>query len=134
MKMDKTIIEIFDYLGEKLGIVIDWTQANIQPYLIDLFNRWVGYEKISCYVWIFLGIILVILPFINNFIFERKIKNNLLDREDKWDFEMCSFSILQFIFIGIMIIIGVPMVVLNILTLIKLYTIPEIYLYNLVIN
>lgn len=34
--MNDEIIKVFDYIGDKLGIVIDWTQQNIQPYLQDL--------------------------------------------------------------------------------------------------
>ena len=42
--MSEEIIKVFDYIGEKLGIVIDYTQENIQPYLEDLWHRYITYE------------------------------------------------------------------------------------------
>ena len=42
--MSEEIIKVFDYIGEKLGIVIDYTQENIQPYLDDLWHRYITYE------------------------------------------------------------------------------------------
>lgn len=42
--MSEEIIKVFDYIGEKLGIAIDYTQENIQPYLEDLWHRYITYE------------------------------------------------------------------------------------------
>ena len=42
--MSEEIIKVFDYIGEKLGIAIDYTQKNIQPYLEDLWHRFITYE------------------------------------------------------------------------------------------
>lgn len=42
--MSEEIIKVFDYIGEKLNITIDYTQENIQPYLEDLWNRYITYE------------------------------------------------------------------------------------------
>ena len=42
--MSEEIIKVFDYIGEKLGIAIDYTQKNIQPYLEDLWHRYITYE------------------------------------------------------------------------------------------
>ena len=42
--MSEEIIKVFDYIGEKLGIAIDYTQENIQPYLEDLWHRFITYE------------------------------------------------------------------------------------------
>ena len=42
--MSEEIIKVFDYIGDKLGIAIDYTQENIQPYLEDLWHRYITYE------------------------------------------------------------------------------------------
>ena len=42
--MSEEIIKVFDYIGDKLGIAIDYTQENIQPYLEDLWHRFITYE------------------------------------------------------------------------------------------
>ena len=55
--MSKEVIEIFDYIGEKLGIVIDWTQENIIPYLTDLLGRYVTFNIVMHAIGLFLGIV-----------------------------------------------------------------------------
>ena len=42
--MSEEIIKVFNYIGDKLGIAIDYTQENIQPYLEDLWHRFITYE------------------------------------------------------------------------------------------
>lgn len=39
MTFSDQFIQIMDYIGEKLGIIIDWTSQNVSPYLFDLFSR-----------------------------------------------------------------------------------------------
>ena len=46
------IIEILDYLGQKLGMTIDWTSANVMPYVQDLFARFISWEIATSTVWI----------------------------------------------------------------------------------
>ena len=55
--MSKEIIEIFDYIGEKLGVAIDWTQENIIPYLTDLLGRYVTFNIVMHAIGVFLGIV-----------------------------------------------------------------------------
>ena len=54
--MSEEIIKVFDYLGEKLGIVIDWTQENILPYLQDLLGRYVTFNIVIHAIGLFLGV------------------------------------------------------------------------------
>ena len=54
--MSKEVIEIFDYIGEKLGVAIDWTQENIIPYLTDLLERYVTFNIVMHAIGLFLGI------------------------------------------------------------------------------
>jgi ribose/xylose/arabinose/galactoside ABC-type transport system permease subunit len=42
--MDNKVIEIFDYIGEKLGIAIDWTSENVVPQVTELIGRYRSYE------------------------------------------------------------------------------------------
>lgn len=44
--MSNEFSEALDALGEKFGIVIDWTQQNIQPYVQDLMQRVVQYNLV----------------------------------------------------------------------------------------
>ena len=44
MSVSSEVIEILDYLGDKLGIAIDWTNENIIPYLQVLINKFIKWE------------------------------------------------------------------------------------------
>ena len=34
--MSEEIIKVLDYLGEQLGIVIDWSSENVWPQVMDI--------------------------------------------------------------------------------------------------
>ena len=55
--MSEEIIKVLDYLGEKFGVAIDWTQENILPYLQDLLSRFAGYRIICSIFWIVAAIV-----------------------------------------------------------------------------
>ena len=59
--MSAEIIKVFDYIGEKLGIAIDWTQENLMPYLEDLVGRFVKLNIIENIIGIIVfGLILIV--------------------------------------------------------------------------
>ena len=57
--MSKEIIKILDALSEKVGLAIDWTSANVLPYLQQLYNKYVTYEIATSIIWILVGICLL---------------------------------------------------------------------------
>lgn len=58
--MSQEIIKVFNYIGEKLGIAIDWTQDNVMPYLEDLVGRFVKVNIIEDIIGIIVwGILLI---------------------------------------------------------------------------
>ena len=40
MTFSEQLIHLIDELAKRIGIVIDWTNANVMPYLIDLITRY----------------------------------------------------------------------------------------------
>ena len=42
--MSEEIIKILDHLASKFGIAIDWTSANVAPYLKELTDRFIAHE------------------------------------------------------------------------------------------
>ena len=45
--MSEEVIKVFDYIGEKLGVAIDYTQENIYPYLEGLWHRYITFEIVK---------------------------------------------------------------------------------------
>ena len=55
--MSEEIIKVLDALAEKFGLTVDWTSANVIPYLERLCGKYVNYEIATSVVWILLGVI-----------------------------------------------------------------------------
>lgn len=58
--MSDEVIKILDALADKFGIAINWTSANVIPYLQQLCERYVKYEVVTSIVWILIGIVLLV--------------------------------------------------------------------------
>lgn len=54
--MSEEIIKILDALADKFGIAIDWTSANIIPYLKELCGKYVNYEIATSVIWLLFGV------------------------------------------------------------------------------
>lgn len=98
MEFGKEIISILDYIGDKLGIAIDWSSQTMMPYVKDAIARIVQYEISTSIAWIVLAILLMIITSIVILLIKRKTKNY---EERNW----CNFFILIFIVIGSIIIL-----------------------------
>ena len=48
--MSEEVIKVFDYIGEKLGVAIDYTQENIYPYIEDLWHRYITFEIVKHFI------------------------------------------------------------------------------------
>ena len=58
MTVSEQIIEVLNALCEKFGLAIDWTAANILPYLEVLCGKFVNYEIASSIATIVLNLII----------------------------------------------------------------------------
>ena len=61
MEFSQNVIEIFDDLCKKIGIVIDWSAENIMPYITDLFERFIKFEIGTSIFYIVLSILICII-------------------------------------------------------------------------
>lgn len=50
--MSDEIIKVIDVLAAKLGIAIDWAEANVMPSLQQLMGRYIDYEIAMSTFWI----------------------------------------------------------------------------------
>lgn len=55
--MTENVKNLIDKIAEQLGVVIDWSSQNLQPYLEDLYKRVVLYEIINSTIFLILGVI-----------------------------------------------------------------------------
>lgn len=60
MNVSQQIIEVIDNLAQKFGIVIDWGQQNVMPYLQELCEKYIKWEIGTSVMWGMIGILLII--------------------------------------------------------------------------
>lgn len=61
MEASKQIIDVLNFLGEKLGVAIDWTADNIMPYVVELFNKFIKWEIATSIAWIIISVAVTVI-------------------------------------------------------------------------
>lgn len=141
--MDNKVIEVLDYIGEKLGIAIDWTAENVWPQVMDVLDRYRIFKMVSNGLWIviLLGVVIVFIKLWQKNI--KAYKTCLNDRDNNvwWDYNSYWKSVRvgdgTFALIMCSIFIGIPSaVVIFVLTnsIFKWLLIPEVKFIELFSN
>ena len=52
MKISDEVIKILEYLGQKIGVTLDWTSNNVLPYVQQLCEKFIAWEIGTSYAWI----------------------------------------------------------------------------------
>jgi hypothetical protein len=60
MEVSKEIIEVLDYIGDKFGIAVNWTDKNVLPYVQQLCEKFIKWDIATSVYWIGFAIIFVI--------------------------------------------------------------------------
>ena len=50
--MSEEIIKVLNYIGDKLGVVIDWSSENVWPYVMDILGRYRILEIVTNVIWV----------------------------------------------------------------------------------
>ena len=58
--MSQEIITVLEYIGEKLGIAIDWTSENIWPQVLDILGRYRILQIVISAIWVIVALIALI--------------------------------------------------------------------------
>ena len=59
--MSQEIITVLEYIGEKLGIVIDWTSENIWPQVLDILGRYRILQIVISGIWLSVALIVLVI-------------------------------------------------------------------------
>ena len=119
--MSDEIIKVLEYLCSKIGITIDWTNANVIPYVQTLMEKYVKYEVATSIVWIVIAVIAIIISaIIVRFLYKSKTLYDLFNNDKTA--AVILFCIFAFIF--------VCMIIYQTLDIVTCYTIPEKIIYN----
>lgn len=120
--MSDEIVKILDDLGKRFGVVIDWSENNILPYIQDLFHRVVMYEVYTSIVYIVVFLIICIgcsisIPLI------LKYANKVLEERPLSDWDGGRYIVTTLL--SIIIAIFIVCIILQILDIVTCFTIPE---------
>ena len=131
--MSQEIIIVLNYLGEQLGIAIDWTSENVWPQVMDILGRYRLFELVSTGFWLIMEVIMVFSAFL---ILKRMAKDYMkikADQEDNFwwrrrygDNEPTGFGWMLFIIsllLGVTSVITIP---IDIGEMFKWLIVPEI--------
>lgn len=128
--MSEEIIKVLDELGKRFGIVIDWSNQNIIPYLQELLKRFICYRNITACVWIIISIAMtisgvVMIKFLNKW-----------KKSDNYDEDYCSnddmLATLGYVFSICIIALGIGLIIGNMIGIIKNICMPEMVVYEYV--
>lgn len=132
--MNEEVIKNLDKIAQKFGIVIDWTNQNVVPYLQDLMERFIKFQNSCAILWIIISVIslIVLLIIISNYF--KLIKEKY--KEDKhYDITMDDPIIFTISIILICAIIGSIIILLcNIFGLVQNIYLPELTLIKYLNN
>lgn len=128
--MSKEIIEVLDELGKRFGIVIDWSNQNIIPYLQELLKRFICYRNITACVWIIISIAMIIsgvvmIRFLNKWIKSEDF-NSDCDNEE--------LAIVGYAFSIFIIASGIGLIIGNMFGIVKNVCMPEMVVYEYITN
>ena len=120
--VSEQVIEVLNHLSSKIGISIDWSQQNILPQVQDFMARYVQYKTqtnilglIMWFLLLGLGVFLI-------------YKGNKICQEG----DIYGLYELWYVFGIVVVVLSIMFMMINITELIKLNTVPEMYLMELV--
>ena len=131
MEVSEQIIEVLNYLAEKFNIAINWSVDNIVPYIQDIMERYRAYAITNNSIWLGIGIICIIVSIFLSFKLKKKYNEWKNDAENDEE-DVCLFTAILAVAIGVLIITGVVMIAINLTSLLKWCFIPEVQFYGIV--
>lgn len=61
MQISNEIIQVLEYLAEKIGITIDWTNNNVLPYVEQICKKFIEWEYSTSLVWIITAVSVLVI-------------------------------------------------------------------------
>lgn len=119
--MSEEVIKILDALAEKFGLAIDWTSANVLPYLQQLCGKYVTYEIATSVVWMLIGICLL---FIGKYVIEKAKYCWRKYNEEEYSDYNCGAMLLG-ILAGCVIVGGIIVILCQTFDIVTCITFPE---------
>ena len=138
--MSQEIINVMDYICDKLGIAIDWTAANIWPQVMEILGRYRLYSIVVHTIGVIVPVIITIVLIRCYKIIIKAYKECFKNKEDNFFWEYYYYSecaspnpptILIFVFTGVFCLVGTLILAYNASELLQWAIIPEIQILDM---
>lgn len=121
METTNVAIQVLDELSKKFGLMVDWSQQNIQPYVQDLVGRVANYEIGTSLVWSIISLFAIV---VSLFAFKKIIRGC----ETEHDKGEC-------ILFGGLLLLGLSATLMvQIFDIIRCFTLPEMVFVSYIQN
>mgnify|MGYP007054812406 FL=1 len=119
--MSEEVIKILDALAEKFGLAIDWTSANVLPYLQQLCGKYITYEIATSVIWMLIGICLL---FVGKYSI-KKTKQYWQKSEEEIYSDYDVITVMFGILTGCVIVGGIVVILCQTFDIVTCITFPE---------
>lgn len=128
--MSEEVIKILDELGKRFGVVIDWSNENVLPYLQELIKRFVNY-KIGVSIFELVAWSIALILCISGIIICAKflIKENKKDYYEQSEI-ITAISIVVIAVSTTILLIAILSISDSVINIIKAKTVPELIVYD----
>ena len=117
MEFGSEIIKVLDYLGEKLGMTIDWSNKNVMPCVEQICGKYIKWEISTSIAWIVIALVSVVSLLIVTYVGYKK----------DWDGDLVyCLGLLS----GIIGALAVCVIGVQIFEIIQCYVFPEKQIYE----
>lgn len=128
--MSEEIIKVLDEIGKRFGIVIDWNNQNIIPYLQELLKRFICYRNITACVWIIISIAMII----SGVVMIRFLNKWIKSEDFNSDYDNEALAVVGYAFSICIIALGIGLIFGNMFGIVKNMCMPEMVVYEYITN
>ena len=131
--MSQEIINVLNYLGEQLGIAIDWSSENVWPQVMDILGRYRLFELATTGIWLVIELAMLIFAalafksmFKNYMAFKKSGETNFWWFKNYGCTYLTDFGVVGLTIGGLCVLFGLMRIPTNIEELFRWAIIPEI--------
>ena len=137
--MGEEVIKVLKHLGDQFGVAIDWSSANVMPYLQDLMSRMVKYgiyKNVSDIIYCL--VLLLAAAFITEKLYKTAYKyTNIYEKTNDSDDKSTAMSFTTAFLISLVVTITTSIMTLYVVKasvneIIELSTVPEKYVIEMI--
>ena len=125
MEFSKELIEVFEYLGEQIGVAVDWSSENVVPYITELCGKYIDWEIATSVAWFVMALILLIATIV-------LAKWGWKKATDRYDEELWKIAIVVCVWLIAIVVMSVSST--QVMDILKCKFFPELQIYEFVID